>query len=144
MEVPRLGVESEPQLPTCTTADGNAGSLTHWARPGIEPAFSWMIVRFISDEPGWEFLPHLIQIFSKEIKHFRCSLRLHRITYNSISLIPSPEVTILLNLAFFNWLVSEHATPNTAPWHIEYFKMKESEKGQVQVIRPATQVRGTS
>jgi len=26
----------------------NAESLTHWARPGIEPASSWMIVRFIS------------------------------------------------------------------------------------------------
>ena len=27
-----------------TTAHGNMGSLTHWARPGIEPAFSWMLV----------------------------------------------------------------------------------------------------
>ena len=29
MEVPRLGVESELQLPAYTTADGNVGSLTH-------------------------------------------------------------------------------------------------------------------
>ena len=27
-----------------TTAHGNAGSLTHWARPGIEPASSWFLV----------------------------------------------------------------------------------------------------
>ena len=25
-----------------------AQSLTHWARPGIEPAFSWMLVRFVN------------------------------------------------------------------------------------------------
>ena len=25
----------------------NAGSLTHWARPGIEPVSSWLLVRFI-------------------------------------------------------------------------------------------------
>ena len=52
MEVPRLGVKSELQLPAYTTATAtpdpgcvwanttahvNAGSLTHWARPGIEP-----------------------------------------------------------------------------------------------------------
>ena len=62
MEVPRLGVESELQLPTYTTATampdraltvnymaalGNAGSLTHWARPGIKPATSWILVGFI-------------------------------------------------------------------------------------------------
>ena len=33
---------------TYTTAHGNAGSLTHWARPGIEPATSWFLVRFIN------------------------------------------------------------------------------------------------
>ena len=59
MEVPRLGVQSELQLPaytiatalgvqatsaTYTPAHSNAGSLTPKARPGIEPAFSWMLV----------------------------------------------------------------------------------------------------
>ena len=63
MEVPRLGVKSELQLPAYTTATAtpdlscvrantiahvNAGSLTHWVRPGIEPAFSWIIVGFIT------------------------------------------------------------------------------------------------
>ena len=33
---------------TYTIAHGNAGSLTYWARPGIEPASSCMLVRFIS------------------------------------------------------------------------------------------------
>ena len=52
MEVPRLGVELEVQLrrapqqhqiqassATYTAAWGNARSLTHWARPGIKPAW---------------------------------------------------------------------------------------------------------
>ena len=41
---------------TYTTAHGNAGSLTHWARPGIEPASSWLLSRFVSAEPWWELL----------------------------------------------------------------------------------------
>ena len=33
---------------TYTTAHGNAGSLTYWVRPGIEPATSWILVVFIN------------------------------------------------------------------------------------------------
>ena len=36
---------------TYTTAHSNAGSLTHWLRPGIEPATSW-----VSAVPWWELL----------------------------------------------------------------------------------------
>jgi len=35
-----------------TTEHGNAGSPT--ARPGIEPASSWISVRFVSVAPQWE------------------------------------------------------------------------------------------
>ena len=70
-EVPRLGVKSELQLlaytiatamqdPRCTCAlhhsYGNARSLIHSARPGIEPASSWMLVGFLTAEPQWELL----------------------------------------------------------------------------------------
>ena len=48
MEVPKLGVESELQLLVYTTAHGNTRSLTRWARPGIEPASSWILVGFIN------------------------------------------------------------------------------------------------
>ena len=61
MEISRLGVELELQpmlqlqqcgiwaVPaTCTTAHGNTGSLIHWARAGIQPASSWILVRFIN------------------------------------------------------------------------------------------------
>ena len=68
---PRLGVESELQLPTYATAiampdpshicdlhtaHGNARYLTHWLRPGIKPAASWVLVRFVSTAPQWELL----------------------------------------------------------------------------------------
>ena len=33
---------------TYTTAHGNAGSSTHWVRPGIEPAPPWILVRFVT------------------------------------------------------------------------------------------------
>ena len=54
MEVPRLGVQSELLLRDLSlgcnlhTAHGNTGSLTHWARPGIEPATSRFLVGFIN------------------------------------------------------------------------------------------------
>ena len=54
MKVPRLGVQSElPLLPT-PTAHSHPGSLTHWARPGIQPASSWVLVGFTTTEPQWE------------------------------------------------------------------------------------------
>ena len=51
MEVPRLGVQLELQLPAYATAHGNTRSLTHRARPRIELTTSWFVVRFISAAP---------------------------------------------------------------------------------------------
>ena len=48
MEVPRLGVESELQLLSYTTAHSNPGSLTHYERPGVESSPSWMLVGFVT------------------------------------------------------------------------------------------------
>ena len=69
MEVSRLEVKLELQLPAYTTATatqdpscvwdlhtacGNAGSLTHGVRPGIEPASSQIKVGFTTAEPRRE------------------------------------------------------------------------------------------
>ena len=54
MEVPRLGVEFEPTSSTYTTAHSNTRSLTHRARPGIEPISPWILVGFISAAPQQE------------------------------------------------------------------------------------------
>ena len=68
MEVPRLGIECQPQPQqrgiqatsvTYTTAQGNNGFLTYWARPEIEPVSSWILARFVSHEPQRE-LPKLL------------------------------------------------------------------------------------
>ena len=44
---------------TYTTVHGNTGSLTHWARPAIEPETSWFPVGFVSAVPRRElqYLP---------------------------------------------------------------------------------------
>ena len=39
---------------TDTTAHGNTGSFTHGAKPGIKPASSWILVKFITAEPQGE------------------------------------------------------------------------------------------
>ena len=63
MEVPRLGVELELQLPAYTTVmqdPNHVCSLHHSSqqrqilnrvRTGIEPVSSWILVRFITAEP---------------------------------------------------------------------------------------------
>ena len=78
MEIPRFGVYScwpKPQSQQLgiqatseayTTAHGNPGSLTHSARPGIELASSWFLVRFVSAVPEWELLGKYFKVcFSK-------------------------------------------------------------------------------
>ena len=69
MEVPRLGVESELWLLAYATATAlpdlsctcdlhhssrQCRSLTHWVRPGIEPASLQIPVEFIIADPRWE------------------------------------------------------------------------------------------
>ena len=62
----RSSAESElclrptPQL----TATPQRGSLTHWTRPEIKPASSWMPIRFISVEPRWEFQSDILNVWS--------------------------------------------------------------------------------
>ena len=53
----------------------NAKSLTHWSRPGIEPATSWFLVGFFSAEPWWE-LPAL-KLFQSGFSHFEILWPLH-------------------------------------------------------------------
>ena len=45
-----------------TTAHGNAGFLSHWVRPRIEPASSWIPVRFVTSVPPWELPDSSFQI----------------------------------------------------------------------------------
>ena len=71
VELPRLGVKSELQLPAYTTAHSNARSLTRWARPGIIPATSWFLGGFVSAEPQQELWQKLfwLEMLQNEIEH---------------------------------------------------------------------------
>ena len=62
---------------TYTPAHINAGFLTHWARPGMEPAFSWILVRFVSAEPWRELL--------------YCILRSQHAALHIVSATPPPK-----------------------------------------------------
>ena len=57
-----------------TTAYGNAGSLTHWTRPGIKPTTSCFLVGCVSTAPRWELqnfnLSHWLKL--------RCDSAAHR------------------------------------------------------------------
>ena len=69
---------------TCTTAHGNARSLTHWARPGIEPTSSWILVGFISTELWWEFIYSVFCYLS-----FTLSLSAHTHWHSPTHCMPS-------------------------------------------------------
>ena len=43
---------------THTTTHSNAGSLTHWVRPGIKPASAWLLVEFFNCKAMMGTLPH--------------------------------------------------------------------------------------
>ena len=70
---PRLGVKSKLQLLAYATATEtrdqshvcnlhHSSRQDHWARPGIKPAFSWILVRFVTTEPQWELWVYLSSI----------------------------------------------------------------------------------
>ena len=64
---------------TYATAHSNTRSLTHWAKPGIKPASSWILVGFITAEPQWKlwiapFLGNFLWLLSS----FEIYLKIHK------------------------------------------------------------------
>ena len=83
----------------------NTGSLAYWARPGIEPASSQMLVRFVSVKP-WRELPP-ITFFSKELYWFilppaKLLYQLNHFFHHSLSLC---IVRILLFVLWKNVII---------------------------------------
>ena len=90
--------------------------LTHWARPGIEPKSSWVLVGFVTTEPQWEhwnalvlFTKGLWKKYSSEvdiITHYNlithCCLMayIHIILYNLIYKQPR-ELIITNSILYF-------------------------------------------
>ena len=56
---------------TYVTACSKARSLTHWVRPGIEPAVSWMLVGFVFTAPWRELLVCLFTCPSRSLLHIQ-------------------------------------------------------------------------
>ena len=97
MEVLRLGVKSELQVLAYTIATTtwdpnyvcdlhcNARSLTHWVRPGIKPATSWLLVGFVSTVPQWEllfcFLRNRCYIFHRSCTSFHSHHNCRRVPF---------------------------------------------------------------
>ena len=55
---------------TYTTAHGNAESLTHWVRSGIEPASSWTLVGFVTTGPQRDLPKNFLNSISQYFSHF--------------------------------------------------------------------------
>ena len=100
----QLGIQAASE--THTTAPGNAGSLTHRARPGMEPATSWIIVRFVSAAPHRE--PPVSRSFFRQLykdnREYACTCvyqHIHVYTFHSRVLLdrattppPRPDITL--------------------------------------------------
>ena len=134
VEVPKLGVQFELRLQqgriraasaTYTTGHSNARSSTHWARPGIKPATSWILVRFVSAAPQQELpegqiwaLPsscsvsfdnHVLVLKVKQLWKPKCPTFRGSPKY-LISLSLSLSSHLLFVCLFVFWL---------HPWHVE-------------------------
>ena len=66
---------------TYTTALGNTGSPTQWARPGIEPESSWILAGFGSAVPQWE-LPETQVYILLDSHSYSFSLGMHSCSYS--------------------------------------------------------------
>ena len=55
---------------TYTTAHGNEGFLTHWARPGIKPASSWILVGFLTVKSQRELPKFYLLLYMRDYRNF--------------------------------------------------------------------------
>jgi len=85
----------------------DARFLSHWARPGIEPASSWIVVKFMSTEPRWELPETSVlngfspapALSSKEYQHLQ----------NKSPHLPFPPSTLTLcSLLILLWFFSDY------------------------------------
>ena len=87
---------------------GNAGSVTHWARPGIEPAASWFLVRAVSVAPRGELWKFSVKCFHLPL-NWGTSLCIVGMIENKADCFFS----FLLFFSFFFFFLGLHL------WHIE-------------------------
>ena len=94
LQMPAYNTDTARQNPrhVCNLAHGNTGSLTHRARPGIEPVSSWILVRFVTTEPQWKLFFFFIFIFKNFFIFplYSKGVRLSLHVYITITFSPHP------------------------------------------------------
>ena len=58
---------SKPWLWPTPQFTGNARSLTHWTRSGMEPTSLWILVRFLTTEPQQELLINILLVCQRRV-----------------------------------------------------------------------------
>ena len=97
---------------TYTTAHGNMGSLTHWARLGMEPESSWVLVKFLSTEP-WQEPPKII---------FLWNVSLLNVWGSALpSIIKFFAWSFMSTVAIYTFKLTEYLTDSTHDRHILLF-----------------------
>ena len=99
---------------TYTAAYSNTRSITHWVRPGIQPASSWILVTLVTTEPWWELLFQSLSFSPSEINIWThsdkvCSVRevrwhiidCHKYFFALIAVIPSPYLVLIFSFRKF-------------------------------------------
>ena len=114
---------------TYTIAHSNTRSLIHWVRPGIEPATSWFLVRFVSAEPRWELwfmnlfkadslpLPFSLLIFPSPSK-FQWGAFFHPSDFRSahVLVIRSEQLgSLCLAASQFSTGLAQNSSPGACP-----------------------------
>ena len=69
---------------TYTATHRNAGSLTHWVGPGIEPTSSWILVKFVSTSHNGNSTPDFFNLLF--------SVSLHNIFWTNSHIILKPII----------------------------------------------------
>ena len=117
-----------------TTAHGNTGSLTHWARPGTEPVTSWFLVGFVN-HCATTGTPHILTELSFSFWCFFCFV----FCFCFLGLHPwHMEVPRL-------WVKSELCLPTyttaTTMWDLSCVCDLHCISWQCQVLKPLTKAR---
>ena len=96
---------SEPRL--WPTPHGNARSLTHWARSGIEPAYSWILVGFLTAEPLQELL----------LRHFKCCFNFLFLINNTKIMSNFKHLKYKVNFKEINVVSCDRCSPGPSGKH---------------------------
>ena len=95
-------IHSNTMSATYITVDGNIGSLTHWAGPGIKHTSSWILVRSVTAEPHWQL--QVLCPFLNQVAYFLLLLCYKSSLYIlDINLLSDIWFEIIFSL--FTWLI---------------------------------------